>query len=66
MNQLYTTKEVADILKVTQRTIYNYIDSGQLRAQKIGKAWRISSESLKEFINAGTDETYTDYIKGEL
>ena len=38
----YTLEEVEDILKVTRRTIYNYIKNGDLKAVKMGKYWRVS------------------------
>lgn len=48
----YTIAEVASILKVTERTIYNYIKMGSLKAAKIGKNWRVRVIDLKEFVNA--------------
>lgn len=48
---LYTIEEVATILKVTKRTVYNYINSGALIAAKIGKHWRIKALDLKSFID---------------
>lgn len=50
---LFTVDEVTDILKVSRRTLYNYIKSGDLKAAKIGKYWRIRKEDLKEFIDKG-------------
>lgn len=48
---LYTTKEVADILKVHQRTIFRYIKSGKIKATKIlGREWRIKKEDLDKLI----------------
>ena len=52
--RLYTLTEVADILRVTRRTLYNYIKSGQLKAVKMGREWRITHENLKGFIESGT------------
>lgn len=46
---LYTTQEVADILKVHQRTTFRYIKSGKLKATKIGQ-WRIKKEDLDKLI----------------
>jgi len=46
---LYTTNEVASILKVTKRTIFRYIEGGKLRASKNG-IWRIKKEDLDKFI----------------
>ncbi len=52
--KLYTVEEIAGILKVTERTLYNYIKSGVLKAVKIGKYWRIKHTDLENFINKGT------------
>ena len=48
--KVYTLQEVADILKVTRRTVYSYVKDGSLKARKIGREWRVTSESLQEFI----------------
>jgi excisionase family DNA binding protein len=52
--RVYTLDEVADILKVTKRTLYNYIKAGTLHAVKMGKYWRVSEETLRDFISIGT------------
>ena len=52
---LYTVKEVKDILKVSRRTLYNYIKSGDLTAVKVGKYWRIRESDLQEFLIQGTN-----------
>lgn len=51
---LYTVDDIAEVLKVTQRTLYNYIKSGSLKAVKIGKYWRVKHQDLVDFINTGT------------
>jgi len=53
--KLYTIDEIAEILKVTQRTIYNYIKSGALKAIKIGKYWRVKQSDLEQFLEFGTN-----------
>ncbi len=52
--KLYTIEEVSGILKVTPRTIYNFIKHNNLKAVKIGKYWRVTDAALQEFINQGT------------
>ncbi|MCX5775793.1 MAG: helix-turn-helix domain-containing protein [Firmicutes bacterium] len=52
--KLYTIEEITGILKVTQRTVYNYIKGGQLKAIKIGKYWRIKHTDFQNFIDKGT------------
>lgn len=46
----YSVQEVADILKVSKRTIFRYLQAGQLHAVKIGKSYRISQEQLEAFL----------------
>lgn len=49
--KIYTMKEVSELLKVTERTLYNYIKSGKFKAKKIGGKWMITEENLKRFID---------------
>lgn len=50
---IYTLREVEEILNVTQRTLYRWIDNGSLKAFKAGRTWRVSEEALQEFIEQG-------------
>lgn len=50
MNKLMTLKEVAKELRVTTRTIHNYINSGKLKTIKIGKKVLIKESELKNLI----------------
>lgn len=47
----YTTTEVASILQLTQRSIYKFLESGELRAFKLA-GWRIAEDDLKAFIDS--------------
>jgi len=49
----YTIGETADILKISKRCVYQYVEAGALRGVKIGKAWRITSDALREFLAMG-------------
>ena len=51
--KIYTLQEVADVLKVSRQTIYNYVTAKRLRATKIGKEYRVIEKDLKEFIEKG-------------
>jgi excisionase family DNA binding protein len=46
----YTVKEVAEVLRVHQRTIFRYIKNKKLKAVKIGH-WRIKKEDFDKFVN---------------
>lgn len=53
--KVYTVKEVAELLKVTERTVREYITKRQikpLKAVKRGKRYLITEENLKEFISS--------------
>lgn len=51
--KLYTLHEIEEILSVTQRTLYNWIDSGKLKAVKVGRVWRVTEDALQEFLTQG-------------
>lgn len=46
----YTVEEAAEILHKAKSTIYGYIRSGELRAQKVGHTWYITDKTLTEFV----------------
>jgi len=49
MDKLLTIKEVAKILRVSERSVNRYIEAGRLRASKIGQ-WRIKESDLEKFL----------------
>lgn len=49
IDKLLTIEEVADILRVSTRTIVRYIESGKLKASKIG-VWRIKESDIHLFL----------------
>ena len=53
MEDVLTTHEVARALKVTPRHVLNLIDSGILTGFRIGRVWRIHSESLTALLASG-------------
>jgi excisionase family DNA binding protein len=48
-DKLLTIEEVAEILRVSTRTIVRYIEAGKLKASKIG-VWRIKQSDLDAFL----------------
>ncbi len=49
--KVYTPKEVAEILKTSERTVQEMFRSRKLKGIKIGKSWRISDKALQSFID---------------
>ena len=55
MDQLYTTQQIAEILQIHHLTVLKYINAGDLKAIKLGRVYRITQASLKEFLEAQTN-----------
>ena len=55
MDKLLTIKEVAKILRVSERSINRYIESGRLRASRIGQ-WRIKESDLERFLDKNSNK----------
>ena len=51
--KVYTIQEVADILKLSRQTIYNYVNQNKIKATKIGKEYRIEKAALESFLQRG-------------
>lgn len=45
-----TIKELAKYLNVTERTIYNLLERGELPGFKVGANWRFRKEDIDEWI----------------
>jgi len=50
----YTVDEVMEMLSVNRVTIYKWIRSGELRAVRIGRQFRIPKDYYDEFIESNT------------
>jgi excisionase family DNA binding protein len=47
--KLYRIKDISEMLRVTPRTVINYIQTGKLKGTKIGGGWRIKAEDFQYF-----------------
>lgn len=63
MEKLFTLKETARILRVSERTIMRYLKSGKLKASKVGQ-WRIKESDLEKFLKENSNKK--DYQKNKL
>ena len=46
----YTVEKISELLSIHPKTIQRYIREGKLRANKVGKSWRISGHDLSVFL----------------
>src|SRR5687768_16590700 len=52
---LYTPEEVANTLRVTRRTVYEWLKVGRLQGIRVGRGWRIRPEDIEAFTQPGAD-----------
>jgi len=52
--EIYTINDLMEILKVTRRTLQDYINRGKIKGFKMGNEWRITKQSLEDFIEKNT------------
>jgi excisionase family DNA binding protein len=50
LNDILTVKEVADYLKVNERTIYRLATNGELPAFRVGASWRFRLNEINSWI----------------
>lgn len=48
--EVMNVEEVADLLRVSNQTVYNLVKSGKLPATKIGREWRFSRAKILELL----------------
>lgn len=64
MQEYYTVNEVARILKCTPITIHRLCKSGEIKAFKLNRTWRIPARSLNKFNLDGEDADASTERKG--
>jgi len=58
IDQIMTVKEVADYLKVNNRTIYRMAAAGKIPAFKVGASWRFKSNEINEWIESEKNSAF--------
>lgn len=56
MDELLFVDEVAQRLRVTRKTVYDWMRDGRLQYVVVGSRRRITQEALEAFIHAGNKE----------
>lgn len=47
----YTVDEASEKLMLNRQTILSYIKAGKLRAQRVGRRYYVTEQTIDEFIN---------------
>ena len=51
-----TVSEVADLMRVSSMTVYRLIKSGELRAARVGKSYRLREEDVDAYLSRRFNE----------
>ena len=51
MHDIMTVKEVADYLRVSERTIYDWATKGHIPCGKLGTTWRFKRAEIEQWVN---------------
>ncbi len=54
MEELLTTRQVQDLLKVDRITIYRMLQDGRLKGVKIGQQWRFPRSNVERLLSSGS------------
>jgi excisionase family DNA binding protein len=57
-----TLEEAAAFLKVSETTVYQLVRSGELKARKVGREWRILKSQLVEFLKLEGEAIISDNV----
>lgn len=64
LKDLYTVSEVAGILGVSDKSVRDFINSGEIQAVKVGQ-WRISKDAIGAFMDARSNH-YISKARAEI
>ena len=62
-NQVYTTEEARDFLKISESTIKRHLKKGILRANKIGGRYRILGRELIRIVSPEAEATAVSFYR---
>lgn len=51
-DEILTVKELADYLKIAEKTAYRFVAEGKIPAFKVGSAWRFKKDTIDAWIKS--------------
>ena len=61
--KVYTPRQTAEILQISEETILNLSRSGEFPAQKVGGQWRILEDALKAYFDMSRIKEYLNLVE---
>ncbi|MCP6726803.1 MAG: helix-turn-helix domain-containing protein [Patescibacteria group bacterium] len=63
-NQIYTSKEAGDFLRLSERTMKRFLKQGIIRANKVGGRYRILGRELLRLVSPDVEQKAEDVYMG--
>jgi len=64
-HEIMTIEEVAEYLRVSERTVYDWAQKGQLPCGKLGTTWRFKRADIEGWVNQQLGAPQTSVFQGE-
>ncbi len=48
--EVFTVEEVAEILRFPKRTVYVWLQTGQIKGMKVGRHWRVPRSEMEKLV----------------
>jgi len=65
MHEIMTIEEVAAYLRVSERTVYDWAQKGDLPGGKLGTTWRFKRDDVENWVNARLSKSKSNVPKGK-
>ena len=62
-NQVYTTEEARDFLKISESTIKRHLKRGIIKANKVGGRYRVMGRELLRLVSPEVEEKAVGYYR---
>ncbi|MCP5405184.1 MAG: helix-turn-helix domain-containing protein [Pseudomonadaceae bacterium] len=59
-NEILTIREVAEYLKLAEKTVYRLVAEGKIPGFKVGGAWRFRKAEIDRWIAKQESQNYAD------
>jgi len=63
MNELYTIREVSQKLKISQSSVYRYVENGSFPHRRLGSNIRFTKENIEDFLSGSQAKSQIDVIQ---
>ena len=64
-DDIMTVKELADYLKIAEKTAYRFASQGKVPGFKVGSAWRFKKEEIDAWIKRQSEENTAQEEQGK-